>query len=334
MKISVIIPVYNIAQFLDQCVQSVYNQTYSSCEIILIDDGSTDNSGTLCDMWVQKDKRICVYHKENGGLSDARNYGLLRASGDYIYYLDGDDWIAPNTLELLMKVAVEKCADFVQGGYYYAYPDYLLQRKESSEFVSFTKNEAMKELLLDGRIKNFAWGNLIRRDLALKVTFIKGKYFEDSYWKYQMIELAACFVYLPYPGYYYRQRSEGISGVFSQKNMDLLEGVEQRLIFISEHYPDLYLLALNKYWLLAYSFYDLSKKINNEELKRKYYHYLLEKEQKYYSVLSQAMRLTLLSRLTYFLRCHNCDYLYFIVPLLNKVLGRFKPSIYKKVCYQ
>lgn len=334
MMISIIIPVYNICSFLEQCIQSVCNQTYASLEIILVDDGSTDNSGSLCDAWAKKDKRIYVYHKENGGLSDARNYGLLRASGDYVYFLDGDDWIASNTLELLVKTAIENCADFVQGGYYYAYPDYLLQRKESLEVVSFKRKEAMKELLLDGRIKNFAWGNLIRRDLALKVPFIKGKYFEDSYWKYQMIDLAERYAYQPYPGYYYRQRIEGISGVFSQKNMDLLEGVEQRLIYIYEHYPDLYLLALNKYWLLAYNFYRLSEKMDKEELEVKYHHYLLEKEQKYHASLAKAMGLTFLSGLTYFLHCHNCDRLYFMVSLINKAFGRCKPSIYKKVCYQ
>lgn len=329
MKISVIIPVYNITLFLEQCVQSVCNQTYSNLEIILINDGSTDNSNLLCDAWAKKEKRIRVYHKENGGLSDARNYGLLHASGDYIYYLDGDDWIAPNTLELLLKAAIEKRADFVQGGYYYAYPDYLLQRKENLEIIPFKKEEAMKELLLDERIKNFAWGNLIRRDLALKVPFIKGKYFEDSYWKYQVIELAECYIYHPYPGYYYRQRSEGISGVFSQKNMDLLEGIEQRLIYISEHYPNLYLLALNKYWLSAYSFYRLAKKKNESNLIKIYGDYFQNLNKRYDADLPDSIKNDFISWIYW--QAFQKQYLLSFAELFIRILNRFRPSPYKRV---
>lgn len=327
--ISIIIPVYNIALFLEQCLQSVCNQTYSNLQIILVDDGSTDNSGLLCDIWAKKDKRIFVYHKENGGLSDARNYGLSRAFGDYIYYLDGDDWIAPNTLELLMKAAIEKGADFVQGGYYYAYSDYLLQRKESLEIVPFKREEAMKELLLDGRIKNFAWGNLIRRELALKVPFIKGKYFEDSYWKYQMIELAECYVYHPYPGYYYRQRCEGISGVFSQKNMDLLEGMELRLIYIAEHYPNLYLLALNKYWLLACNFYRLSKKKNESSLIKIYGDYFQNLNKRYYADLPESFKKNFISWIYW--QVFQKQYLLSFAELFIRFLNWFRPTVYKRI---
>ena len=213
--VSVIIPIYNIKAYLNQCVQSVCNQSYSHLEIILVDDGSTDGSGVMCDELAKKDSRIKVFHKENGGLSEARNYGLLQATGNYIFYLDGDDWIASAALMNLIKAAEDYHADFVQGGFYYAYSDYLLQRKEISGMIIFTPKEAMKELVLDGRIKNFAWGNLIRKELALKVPFLKGKYFEDCFWKYQMTELAERYVYCPYPGYYYRQRSGSISGNFS-----------------------------------------------------------------------------------------------------------------------
>lgn len=332
--ISVIIPIYNIKAYLNQCVQSVCNQSYSHLEIILVDDGSTDGSGVMCDELAKKDSRIKVFHKENGGLSEARNYGLLQATGNYIFYLDGDDWIASAALMNLIKAAEDYHADFVQGGFYYAYSDYLLQRKEISDMIIFTPKEAMKELILDGRIKNFAWGNLIRKELALKVPFLKGKYFEDCFWKYQMTELAERYVYCPYPGYYYRQRSESISGNFSLKNLDLLEGIEQRLVYIAEHYPDLYFLALNRYWLLAYDFYQLSEKSGNNELKNSYCHYLLEKRQKYSADLDKAMKLNLISAFTYFLNTHSWDRFYWIVSFMNKLLERCIPSKYKRECYQ
>ena len=332
--VSVIIPVYNIRTYLNQCVQSVCAQSYPHLEIILVDDGSTDDSGMMCDELAIKDPRIKVFHKENGGLSDARNYGLLQATGDYIFYLDGDDWITSSAIENLVKTADNYDADFVQGGFYYAYPEYLLYRKEESSIITFTPKEAMKELIRDGRIKNFAWGNLIRKDLALKVPFPKGKYFEDSFWKYQMIELAEKYVYNPCPGYYYRQRSGSISGDFSIKNFDLLQGVEPRLIYIAGHYKDLYLLALNKYWVLAYNFYHLSEKTGNNDLKNFYCHYLFEKTQNYGSDLNRAMKLNIVSAFMFFSYTYSCDRLYLIVCLVNKLLEKSMPSKYKKECYQ
>lgn len=112
--ISIIIPIYNISQFIEKCLQSVCGQSYPYLEIILVNDGSTDDSDTLCHKWEFIDSRIKVYHKKNGGLSDARNYGLSKATGSYIIYLDGDDWIATNTVEKLVHIAQEYHADFIQ----------------------------------------------------------------------------------------------------------------------------------------------------------------------------------------------------------------------------
>lgn len=332
--VSVIIPVYNIRTYLNQCIQSVCEQSYSHLEIILVDDGATDDSGVLCDELAERDPRIKVFHKENGGLSDARNYGLSQATGDYIYYLDGDDWIASNAIEKLVKTAIYFNADFVQGGFYYAYPDYLLKRKDISAILTYTPKEVMKELIIDGRIKNFAWGNLIRKELALKVPFLKGKTFEDAFWKYQIIEFTGKFVYNPYPGYYYRQRSGSISGNFTIKNLDLLEGVEQRLVYTAEHYPDLYLLALNKYWLLTYNFLHLSKKTGDDNLINAYYQYFIDKEQKYSADLSKAMKSDFISVLTYFSYIYSCDILHVTVSIVNKLIERCMPSKYKKECYR
>lgn len=103
-KISVIVPVYNVEKYLERCVESIFKQTYKNIEIILVDDGSTDNSGKICDKFLKKDERVKVIHKENGGLSDARNAGLEILSGKYIMFVDSDDWISP--------AMVEKCTVF------------------------------------------------------------------------------------------------------------------------------------------------------------------------------------------------------------------------------
>ena len=109
--ISIIVPVYKVEKYLDKCVQSIVDQTYQNLEIILVDDGSPDNCGAMCDVWAKKDSRIKVIHKENGGLSDARNAGIKAASGEYIFLLDGDDYILKNAIELMYKGVTENNAD-------------------------------------------------------------------------------------------------------------------------------------------------------------------------------------------------------------------------------
>ena len=111
MKISVIVPVYNVQDYLSECVQSILNQTFSDFELLLIDDGSTDHSGEIADQLEDLDPRIQVYHKKNGGLSDARNYGLERAQGEYLAFIDSDDYVAANYLETLINLIVEYSAD-------------------------------------------------------------------------------------------------------------------------------------------------------------------------------------------------------------------------------
>ncbi len=116
MKISVIIPVYKVEKYLDKCVESIVNQTYKNLEIILVDDGSPDNCPAMCDVWAEKDERIRVIHKENGGLADARNAGMDIATGDYIGFVDSDDWIEPNMYEMLLKNALKYDADISRCG--------------------------------------------------------------------------------------------------------------------------------------------------------------------------------------------------------------------------
>ena len=163
MMVSVIIPIYTIESVLEKCVTSVLEQTYTNLEVLLVDDGSTDSSVSMCDKFAELDARVKALHKQNGGLSDARNYGLAHANGQYVLYLDGDDWLAKNAIQQLVEHAVKFNADIVQCEYYYAYEDYLLVRKEFGVIKGYTKEAALKELISNGLIKNFAWGNLMNK---------------------------------------------------------------------------------------------------------------------------------------------------------------------------
>lgn len=183
--ISVIIPVYNVEQYLERCVDSIINQTYKKLEIILVDDGSPDRSGDLCEELAKKDERIRVFHKQNGGLSDARNYGVQKSKGEYIAFIDSDDYVSNDYLEHLYAMVEEYNADITVGSYY---------RTSNSEF-SGTINSALPKIsVLSGKDACYkllkgeeyygplvvAWAKLIRSKLVENYPFPIGKKHEDE----------------------------------------------------------------------------------------------------------------------------------------------------------
>lgn len=175
--VSVVIPIYNVAQYLSQCVDSVLSQSYQDLEIILVDDGSTDECPKICDDYQQKDVRIRVVHKENGGLSDARNAGMKKATGEWTLFVDSDDWIDQEAIAKLYQFAIENRCDIVQGNVYYVYADHLLyrqaSRKEQKNNV-LSCQEAMRELLINDRVKNFAWESCTRQTSSRIWIFLLG----------------------------------------------------------------------------------------------------------------------------------------------------------------
>lgn len=275
MKISVIIPVYNVASFLPKCLDSVYAQDLDGVEVVLVNDGSTDDSLSICEYYKQRYPLTIVVNKENGGLSDARNVGTAVAHGDYIFYLDSDDWLAPNALTSLYDMAIKYDSDVVQGGFYYAYEDKLLRDMTESclEYV-MTRQQAMGELVRQEAIKNFAWGKLYRKSIVSRFAFPVGKYFEDSYWQHLVINEVNKYCILSTPLYYYRQRQSGISGGFSMKQMDLLNGYEVRMDFIRTCYPELEKDMAQRWWNTAYQFYWYAKGCGMQDVIQVYSNYL------------------------------------------------------------
>lgn len=238
--ISVIVPIYNVIQYLPQCMESILAQSWQDMEIILVDDGSKDECPRLCDEYAAQDARIRVIHKPNGGLSDARNAGMRVAKGEWIYFIDSDDWMHPDALKQLYEFAIKNQCEVVQGNLYYAYKDHLLYRlpnkKESNQYV-FEREEAMRLLIINDRVKNFAWGKLYRADILRDLDFPVGKYFEDSFWQHKVMHRVKHYGIIDEPLYYYRQREDSISGTASSRLKDLVEGYDERLAFIQEHYP-------------------------------------------------------------------------------------------------
>ncbi len=239
--ISVIVPVYKVEAYLNHCVESIVNQTYINLEIILVDDGSPDRCPKMCDAWAARDKRIRVIHKENGGLSDARNAGIQIASGKYMGFVDADDWIAAEMYERLLNVLRKDDSDIAACSVVMVWEDgdweKLLTVKETALLDS---DQAEKALMEETLLKNPVWYKLYKTASVRDIPFEKGKQHEDVYWSYQAVGKAQKVSIIDYVGYFYRQRTSSIMGApYSMKRLDVIEAYERRYHYLAENFPSL-----------------------------------------------------------------------------------------------
>lgn len=242
MFLSIIIPVYNVKEYLPHCVSSIIKECANiDYEAILVDDGSTDGSDILCDKLAKEAKQFQVLHKTNGGLSDARNYGVLHAQGEYVFYIDSDDYLVDGGMKIMVEAALQSKSDVICGNFYYQYSDHkTLFNPESHEIITYNGGEEALSVLIDGKqYQNFAWGKLIRKELAQKYLFPKGKLFEDTYWFHLILHSANHVTVINKPIIHYLQRSGSISFEYKLKSLDILDGYAKRLIFFREAYPTL-----------------------------------------------------------------------------------------------
>lgn len=210
--ITVIIPVYKVEKYLDRCMETVLSQTYSNLEIILVDDGSPDTCPQLCDEYAVKDARVKVIHKENGGLSDARNVAIDIAKGKYIGFVDSDDYIQNDMFEKLYCAAKEYNADIVICGHYVERKDTLsIEEKPYDEIVVYNSIEAQTELIKDINMKSYAWDKLYKAELFNGVRYPKGRNYEDIATTYLLYENSNRICRIPELLYYYQIREDSIS---------------------------------------------------------------------------------------------------------------------------
>lgn len=186
--ISIVVPVYKVEPYLDKCISSIVNQTYKNLEIILVDDGSPDNCPAMCDAWAEKDNRIRVIHKPNGGLSDARNAGMSVATGELMAFVDSDDWIAPDMYEKLYHRLTEDGSDIAACGVQMVWedntPPRMLTRPGSR---TLNRDEAMQAIIEESCLKQPVWYKLYKSKLVRDIRFPVGKYHEDVFWSYQAV---------------------------------------------------------------------------------------------------------------------------------------------------
>lgn len=264
--ISVIIPVYNVEKYINQCINSVINQTYTNLEIILIDDGSPDRCGEICEEYALKDSRIKVIHQSNGGLSKARNSGLDIATGDYIGFVDSDDYIKDNMYEFLLQLLLKNNADISICGTFD-----IEKNSYYEEEHYYNSEEAIKLMLTETKFNTSAWDKLYKRDLFNGIRFPEGKIYEDLATIYKLFHKASKIVYNSQPKYYYRITPNSIMNQsFNYKNMDLLDASYELIEFIKKEYPALTFIAYNRLVRYCVSFLKTisNEKFNDKELIR------------------------------------------------------------------
>ncbi|MBQ7923523.1 MAG: glycosyltransferase family 2 protein [Clostridia bacterium] len=258
--ISVIVPVYKVEPYLRRCVDSIIKQTYTNLEIILVDDGSPDMCGMICDEIAEKDDRIKVIHKKNGGLSDARNAGIEIATGEWLSFIDSDDWIEPTMYEKLIHNANKHSAQISIGG--------VFDEAMTIDGIVVIKTTADKGNSIEIRnkvnaIEHFlsnawsAWDKIYRREIFEGVRYPVGEINEDEAIALYLLEKCERVVYTNEPFYHYIRRPESITTTaFNPKKLIWAKHCRDNLAWISEHYPELLPYARSRYcgclvWLLS-----------------------------------------------------------------------------------
>ncbi len=251
-KISIIVPVYNVEKYLDECIQSIRNQTFLNLEILLIDDGSTDNSRKICDDYAVKDNRIKVIHKENGGLSDARNVGLENASGDYIGFVDSDDYIDEDMYELLYDNIIDSKADVSMCKARLVTDNRVVDDSfcEKNKEVYNTKEEMLKALYLGKGASIAVCLKLYKKHVFDNIRFIKGKTSEDAFVSWPIINNTNRMVSQNITKYNYRQREDSITHKkkYNDNILDVVEAYKYSYNCIKNDNSELLSIAECRLW--------------------------------------------------------------------------------------
>ena len=243
MLISVIIPVYNVEDYLHYAIESLEKQTYKNFEIILVNDGSTDDSGKLCDEYSEKYSNLRVFHKENGGLSDARNFGVQKAKGEFITFLDPDDYLEAYSLELLAGIQEKHNCDIVSTRVkstevYNDYSNHSLTEEDFKSVISMNGDVFLEEAFYDKVATVSACGKLYRRSI-LEIPFPKGRIYEDLYIISEHVEKANKIVHTSIQIYnYYKRQGSIVNSKFTSKQYDFFDAINHNRDIIKNKYND------------------------------------------------------------------------------------------------
>ena len=272
-EVSIIVPVYQVENYLRQCVDSILAQTFTDFELILVDDGSKDRSGQICDEYAEMDERVKVIHKENSGPSDTRNRGIEQAAGNYFMFVDSDDYIAPTMVECLYQSILKENADIAACNFLYSFED-----DRNQDFSTNIQWEVVSGAEIFYNRKNdrscgywtVVWNKLYKSKVFGKLRFRAGKYYEDEFWANDIYQMDIKMVTIPECLYYYRQHgNNSMKTTNSKKNLDILEALQERIgVYLMDQTH-----SAQAYRVLIYSLEYLEKSkrmITNREEKAKY----------------------------------------------------------------
>lgn len=266
--ISIIVPIYNVEKYLKKCIESVLNQTYKNFELVLVDDGSFDNSGIICDEYGDIEN-IVVVHKVNGGLADARNKGIEVSRGDYITFLDSDDYIRSDYLETLYNILCKTSADIVISNFINVYEDEPIIEKsiKKIEYKCISKSECYRRMLLQDGIDVSSTAKLYSKRIFDSIRFKKGQLYEDINIISDVIEKTQNIAITNYAGYFYLQRLGSIMySDFKSERLVLLDATNRLIELMKEQYPEN--IDAARYRDIYCTFHLLGRSIVNNNFKQ------------------------------------------------------------------
>lgn len=273
MQVSVIVPIYKVEKYIRRCLDSIVNQTYHDLEIILVDDGSPDNCGQICDEYAAQDIRIKVLHQENGGQSKARNEAMKIARGDYLCFVDSDDYIAINMIERLVSLIQSNQAGISMIDYtFFSGEQADVTCQNGNECQTFTNVELIKNMhTVPGELYVVMWGKLFKRELFEGITFPEGRICEDLAILYKLYDRSVKAVYSTEVMYYYF-RNNADSSTFQIKDkfyIDVFTALDEEIAYMEHAHTDLVGYPQKTYLYWIFDYYRGLWKENNKENKGK-----------------------------------------------------------------
>lgn len=314
--ISVIIPVYKVEKYIHRCIDSILKQSFSNLEIILVDDGSLDTCGDICDEYAIMDHRIKVIHQENGGLSDARNTGIESAKGTYLTFLDSDDWVHELYIEKLYNLLKRADADISACNFVRTWDENISVDESANSVYIFSNMEALDQLYEEFYVPMVvAWGKIYKAALFNGIRYPKGKVHEDEFTTYKLFYEAKTIAFSTEQLHYYWQRPDSITGVsFNVKNsLDIAQALYQRGAFFNE--KGLFELRDRTYRALFFKFKKIFEYMYNNNVRTHKKEIDIE-----FKKLRKKLRIG-----THSLRFRIFYELYFLLPnMMNKVYTLYK----------
>lgn len=264
--VSIVVPIYNVEDYLEKCIESILNQTYKNIEVLLINDGSPDNCERICKKYEKKDKRIKYFKQKNAGLSAARNTGIELSTGKYIMFVDSDDYINYNIVEKLYGIIIDNNASIAMCNYKKVYDKDTcdMSKKENGKIVLYRGNKKYSNLFNKLKtVTTIACAKIYDKNLFNDIKYPLGKLHEDEYTMYKLLNLSKKIVYADCKYYYYYQRPNSISKSYNIKRIDILDALKEKMNFF-------YKKGLKKYYYLAVYDYFYQLLYQKEMISRNY----------------------------------------------------------------